>query len=240
MRVLPIAEITKIKESITIKINFKHIHQSPWLGDYLNNLSIDDSQKSFLEIGVGIVISSDCYNYPEKYQNIPWNQLPVLGSNTIELLQNGWIGYYIDPVPEFVEQAVLLAPDKNKIFTKAVGCGLINETKILNKGESFLSNTPSDEPWIGKEYIIQNTTEALDSLMVDSYIDFFSLDVEGFEIQVLQALDFSKYKFNIIFVEYMHSDPDLRVIDELLADKGYVFIRRDKLNALYINKDKLK
>jgi hypothetical protein len=59
------------------------------------------------------------------------------------------------------------------------------------------------------------------------HIDFFSLDVEGGELGVLQALDFDCVTFNVIVVEADGSNPQKDSgVRELLASKGYKFHSR--------------
>lgn len=213
-------------------MKFKYIHQSSWLGDALNKFFLDKNDGTFLEVGVGNIISHDFCLHPEKYRNKKWDELPILGSNTIELLQKGWTGWYFDPVPEFVEQAELLAPDKNKIYTKAVGLGKTDEELVLRYGETFLGqNTHStpDAVWINKSYKIENANKALEASSIPNVIDFFSLDVEGFELNVLESIDLTKYRFNSIVVEV--DKVPVQHVQKILND--YQLIYTDRLNALF-------
>jgi hypothetical protein len=53
--------------------------------------------------------------------------------------------------------------------------------------------------------------------------DFFSLDVEGAELQVLQSIDFHKLHFGVIVVETQYSEPDtLAAINATLSSHGYI------------------
>jgi hypothetical protein len=59
------------------------------------------------------------------------------------------------------------------------------------------------------------------------HIDFFSLDVEGGELGVLQALDFNCVTFNVIVVEADGSNPEKdSAVRKLLKAKGYKFHSR--------------
>lgn len=59
------------------------------------------------------------------------------------------------------------------------------------------------------------------------HIDFFSLDVEGGELGVLQALDFNCVTFNVIVVEADGTNPEKdSAVRELLKSKGYNFHSR--------------
>lgn len=52
-------------------------------------------------------------------------------------------------------------------------------------------------------------------------IDFLSIDTEGSEFQILEAVDFSRYRFNVIACEHNYS-PDRERIHGLLTRAGYV------------------
>ena len=53
-------------------------------------------------------------------------------------------------------------------------------------------------------------------------IDFFSLDVEGYEYQVLEGLNLKKYKPKFILIE-VHPD-EKQKIDTLLTNNDYIFV----------------
>lgn len=53
-------------------------------------------------------------------------------------------------------------------------------------------------------------------------IDFFSLDVEGYELEVLKGLDFSKYRPKYILVE----TSKFNEIDEYLTKNNYKLLEK--------------
>jgi FkbM family methyltransferase len=65
-------------------------------------------------------------------------------------------------------------------------------------------------------------------------IDFFSLDVEGYEIEVLKGLDLKKYCPKVLLIEW-HLDiedvekllDETHIFKEQLSKHDYVFIARD-------------
>jgi hypothetical protein len=52
------------------------------------------------------------------------------------------------------------------------------------------------------------------------HIDYLSIDTEGSEFDILSTLDFSKYSFGVITLEYNFSAYRAR-INQLLVSKGY-------------------
>jgi FkbM family methyltransferase len=71
-----------------------------------------------------------------------------------------------------------------------------------------------------------------------SYFDFFSLDVEGAEFEVLQSLDYSKIAFGIIVVEANWSNRRKNIaVRTFIESHGYVFLFELKRNYWLANKD---
>ena len=50
-------------------------------------------------------------------------------------------------------------------------------------------------------------------------IDYFSLDVEGFELHILKTIPFDVIDIAVLTVEYLHGDKD--AIKKLMKEKGY-------------------
>ena len=53
------------------------------------------------------------------------------------------------------------------------------------------------------------------------HIDYFSLDVEGNELAVLQGLDHTKYTFGAITVEHNFQEKPREAVHDFLVAKGY-------------------
>lgn len=73
--------------------------------------------------------------------------------------------------------------------------------------------------------IARSLTSILDEIKAPRIIDYLALDVEGFELTVLENIDFDKYQFRVMTVE-RRATAD-RVI-AFLKDRGYEFIKRFK------------
>ena len=67
-------------------------------------------------------------------------------------------------------------------------------------------------------------TEVLKNSNVPKLIDLFSLDVEGYEFEVLEGIDFENYKFKYFLIETSNFDK----LNNYLIVKKYKFI--DKLS----------
>jgi hypothetical protein len=54
-------------------------------------------------------------------------------------------------------------------------------------------------------------------------IDFFSLDVEGQELNVLRTIPFDKLDISVLAVEYLHTDR--LKLKSFMEDKGYTTVK---------------
>lgn len=75
---------------------------------------------------------------------------------------------------------------------------------------------------VGETYPVETVT--LEDLLAQhgapEEIDFLSIDTEGSELSILQAFDFSRFRFNVIACEHNYSSTRDRVLD-LLKSNGY-------------------
>ncbi len=60
------------------------------------------------------------------------------------------------------------------------------------------------------------------------HINFFSLDVEGGELQVLKSIDFDSITFDVLVLEDNNSR---ELITALLTSKGYDFVEKDTVHG---------
>lgn len=82
-------------------------------------------------------------------------------------------------------------------------------------------------------------TEILDSIEAPIYIDYFSLDTEGSELNILKGLDMDKYKFGYLSIEH-NFQPRRDDIRDFLISKGYLFYRQNNFDDDYISKEVLE
>ncbi|KAL3918344.1 MAG: hypothetical protein SGILL_004285, partial [Bacillariaceae sp.] len=71
-----------------------------------------------------------------------------------------------------------------------------------------------------------------------NYFDFYSLDVEGAEYEVLKSIDFDKYAFGILFVEADEHNPRKNLaIRTFLESKGYTYMMEHERSYWFVNQD---
>lgn len=130
-----------------------------------------------------------------------------------------WQGILIEPIPELYKQCV-----KERANSQVFNCALVSnnfqDSYVTMKYSGLMSlvagvfnNKEQEEKHIqgGMKcqknivtYEIRVPARTLTSILEECHIDridFLSLDVEGFELEVLKGLNFKKYKPNYLLIE---------------------------------------
>lgn len=161
----------------------------------------------------------------------------------------GWQGILVEPIPELYERCVKERPN-SKVFN----CALVSTDYNGRSVKMMYSNLMSlvqgaqksdnadfahvrrglEVQKIADTYEVEVPARTLTSILNEvgvETIDILSLDVEGYELNVLRGLDFNKYQPKYILVETNFRDE----IDEQLVAYGYraidEFTARDILYA---------
>jgi FkbM family methyltransferase len=172
---------------------------------YINNLL------SFLDIKNGFYIEAGANN-------------GIFQSYTYELEKNGWKGILIEPSIVSYNECLKNRKSDNIFFN----CALVSDDNIkkisgdFNSG-SLMSSVNGNR--LKNNQLIEVSATTISSILKQcniSDIDLFSLDVEGYEIDVLNGLDFNIYKPKYFVIEIYLNEYDL--IYKLLNDNGYKMI----------------
>ena len=67
-----------------------------------------------------------------------------------------------------------------------------------------------------------------------SHVDYFSLDVEGGELDVLKAIDFKQLDITMFSVEHNGFDENKKAINEFMTSKGYSVKKVDAQDGYYL------
>lgn len=167
-------------------------------------------------------------------------------SNTYYLERfKGWRGILIEPIPELYAECVkerknsrvfncaLVADDYKKDYIEIYSASLMSliDGAIAKKDEEqHLKEAAGYEKDLKIERI-KVPAKTLTSILTEcgiQKIDFFSLDVEGYELEVLKGLDFSKFSPQYILIEA--NKP--KELDSFLSDK-YEIIEKFNNDILY-------
>jgi FkbM family methyltransferase len=152
--------------------------------------------------------------------------------------QYNWKGICSEPLPSAFEKLSKcrnVICDNNAVFSKS---GLSLEfseselfsgiTKFINKWE----NAKKGNKIIVKTITLQNL---LDNYKAPKIIQYFSLDTEGTELEILKSVDFSTYTFLYINLEHNAVEPRRSEIRKLLLNNGYLYRGENKWDDDYIH-----
>lgn len=170
-------------------------------------------------------------------------------SNTyyLERFQN-WRGVLIEPIPALYKECIkerknskifncaLVANDYEKDYVEIYNVSLMSVIDgVMNREdeEQHLQNAIKCEKDLKVELIkvpVRTLTSILEECNIEK-IDFFSLDVEGYELEALKGLDFDKFAPKFILVEANKR----KELDSFLLNK-YDIIEEFSNDVLYKKK----
>ena len=197
----------------------KRIFHSNWGLDMLADDFFKNNKK-------GIYIDVGCHQ-------------PFLNNNTYKLYKRGWVGINIDLDFNTIDMFNFFRKKDLNIQTaisdKEGECDLFffHNRSAINTLSSK-SGTDAKEIKKIKTRSLNNIIE--NSIFKDKKINFVSIDVEGFEINVLKGFDLNKYKPDLIMIEFIDANVKeyyFQSIDNILKSNIYVFM--DKNNYKLIN-----
>jgi FkbM family methyltransferase len=174
-----------------------------------------------------------------------------VGVGTGEILSNtcmlerscGWTGILAEPNPVFHES--IRTHRKAILDTRAVFSQSGQQVEFLceTSGElSGLVKTIDRRNPKGAHNIINVTTVTLTDLLFEhgapAVIDYISIDTEGSEFDILQGLDFSRFRPLILTIEHADDWAKLEKIKGLLAHEGYshVLAPLSQFDAFFVHK----
>ena len=170
-------------------------------------------------------------------------------NNTYYFEQEGWDGICFEPLPEIFEQ--LKQNRKCKLVQKAISDTIGSSQFFTIQGYSdMLSGLADKYPQdhiarINREIEQYNQSYDYIEVMCSTFdeevkqtdIDLLSIDTEGAELDILKTIDFTKYKINVMIIEYNYYNQEL--IDlihknnfEIINQKGVDLIIKNK-NYVY-------
>lgn len=171
-------------------------------------------------------------------------------SNTYWLERfRGWRGLLVEPIPELAAEAALSRP-----LATVKQCCLVSASDTRRQVPMLFgdlmsmvdgareSSWPSLGTVLGWRDAYELSVEArtLSSLLEElgaPEVDLLSLDVEGFERQVLEGLDLNRHAPRYLLVEIHDRERDRPPLDDVLGDRYVEHSWISPLDLLYVRRD---
>lgn len=176
---------------------------------------------------------------------------PFRYSNTYKFYLEGWRGINIDPLPGSMKKFNASRPKDINL-----------EIPIMNDVSKDLTYFMFDQPevntfdpdmveqWKGKASfnLVEKVhlkpyrlAEVLEKhLPAGQFIDFFSIDVEGMDLEVLKSNDWKKFRPQYVVAESLFT----KLVDDLdsdiarfLNEQGYELIAKTRFSLIFTNRD---
>jgi FkbM family methyltransferase len=146
----------------------------------------------------------------------------IFQSNTKILEDCGWKGLLIEPSSKlfedckinrkcFVERYALVSDDYTEQFIDSDNTGenLRNNAGVFSMGPESSEKCPAISfNKLNKKYMFKN-------------IDFMSIDVEGYELEVIKGIDLEKISIQFLVIEINNRFYSLEDMNQFLFSKGY-------------------
>lgn len=159
----------------------------------------------------GIFVDVGCF-HPTKFSNTYW------------LYKRGWRGINIDMEPQKIALFNLVRPHDVNIVAAVSNTPMemvIQKNKDYDLGASLVS----DQSQEGERITTRLLTEIIDeTIFKDRPVDLLTVDAEGMDLEVLQSLDFARYKPALVIVEQIDASVEEIIDGELhllLTAHGY-------------------
>ena len=186
------------------------------------------------------------------YLEIGTNQ-PKICNNTYNFYLKGCKGVCIEPDANMIGAIKKARPDDTilnvgiasessgtapfYLFPKAV-----NGWSTFSKEEAEIRKSESGIDYQVKQVELKNINAVIDEYF-DSYPNFISLDVEGLDLEILQSLNFEKYRPEVICVETIsfgyltNTETKINSIIEFMHQNGYAVYADTHINTIFCRKD---
>ncbi|MDD3083400.1 MAG: FkbM family methyltransferase [Candidatus ainarchaeum sp.] len=165
---------------------------------------------------------------------------PTGFNNTKRFYEKGWSGINIEPN---VRGYKLFLKERKRDINLNIGIGEKEDTITFYEMEPDMLSTFSKKEAIenqknGYKLVKERKVKILPlKNVLEKYakgkeIDFFSIDTEGFDLEVLKSNDWKKFKPKIICVEIMQNNRGKK-IESFLKKIGFEKVHQNNTNTIY-------
>ena len=175
---------------------------------------------------------------------------PEVDSVTKAFYDRGWHGINIEPVPQWFARLAQERPrDVNLQVAVGAEAGEMVFYEVpstgLSTGRGEIARAhEADRGYALHESVVQvETLTSIYRRLGAGPVHFLKVDVEGFEKEVLQGIDFSVLRPWVLVIEStrpLTPEQDHHVWEHLLLAAGYVHVYFDGLNRYYLAPERLE
>jgi FkbM family methyltransferase len=173
---------------------------------------------------------------------------PTGFNNTKRFYDKGWNGINIEPNTRGYK---LFLKERKRDINLNIGISKKEGKLILYEMEPDMLSTFSENEMKGykkngyklvKERKVKTLPlkKVLEKYAKNKKIDFFSIDTEGFDMQVLESNDWKKYKPKVICIETVQNAGEEKPeIEKFLEKVYYKRVYKNNTNSVYIQNNKV-
>lgn len=166
---------------------------------------------------------------------------PIIDSLTRCFYERGWSGINVEPVADHFAALNELRP---RDINLAIACGSKVGTLELyvenweTKGLSTAKKEYANEHWQATQVPMETLTRICDLYVKDKFIDFLKIDVEGFELDVVQGMDWDRYRPKVLCLESVQPNSTIEAYadwEPILLQNGYTLADKNIHNRFYMD-----
>jgi FkbM family methyltransferase len=223
-----------------------------WGGNFLSSSGGRYLRESYSQEGEDLILERFFENRNSGFYVDVGAHHPRRFSNTFLFYKRGWRGINIEPNPDALK---LFQRQRKKDINLGYGVAdtegplsyfMFNEP-ALNSFDRRLSEKRQDSRY----HIIDTKTIAVRKLSAifeeflphGTFIDFMSIDVEGYDLQVLQSNDWTRFRPACVLVESSGFDlqkPAAEPIHMFLEQQNYYLFAKTFNTLFYLNRANIK
>jgi len=142
-----------------------------------------------------------------------------------------WKGILIEPIKEIFEELKRNRSKKNFFFNVALKSSKLKKIVLhVDENDTLTTRSTLDNKNRKKIRVnCNNLNNILNKIKPPKIIDLFVLDVEGDELEILNEINFKKYKFKFLLIE----TGNFSALSKILNKNNYIFIKKLYRGTVY-------
>lgn len=190
---------------------------------------------SYAQMGEDIIVQQLIKRAPSFYVDIGANH-PAFGNNTYYFYLRGGRGICVEPNKDFVPLYRQWRPGDNFVCS-AVSDKTSPRLSLIKEGghtDWRTSSSGATGGLLSTEVPNRHVNDIL-SLAGDRLIDLLSVDIESSTADVIEAIDFDKFRIASVCVEIDESVESKNRITRCLESGGFAVAASNPLNAIFLH-----